>query len=328
MSKDEINRSCPDPKYNLAEEMEKVFERGADLVDNDEKQSLVYIMDNKLVLLGRILTAAEKIETWSYESRALFMLGYTAAEHDAVVAAWREKVRHDLVRPTTVSQEMLEEREVTWYDGSKVSTKQWTPIIRVMPHAEYPSGSMAICQAIADFTRMWMQEMLGIEDLATTWMVAKGSTPEGLPKEDWMGTMETLEMLAETCGESRLWGGMHFTAAVPAGKDLVDGLGAHHYEYTKILRRSGDLPKVAFRCGETGKKITGKTGAIVGEMAVADACACMKTCKIAMGGAYWSFKKSRQNSPSAKRTCMCYSKGELVKGGADTTSGAVATGDA
>merc|ERR1719461_865517 len=114
---------------------------------------------------------------------------YTTIEHDAVVAAWKEKVRHNLVRPTSYSRWAMPEKEVQWYDGSMISTKDWTPLIRTMPHAEYPSGSMAICQSVADFTKLWVQNVVGLDDLKTKWMVKKGAaTKEGLfPSEDWEG---------------------------------------------------------------------------------------------------------------------------------------------
>ena len=40
------------------------------------------------------------------------LVGYTAAEYDALLVVWKEKVRHDLVRPTTVIQGTRPERMV------------------------------------------------------------------------------------------------------------------------------------------------------------------------------------------------------------------------
>ena len=40
--------------------------------------------------------------TYSFEEELLFIYNIGVAEYDATLQAWREKVRHDLVRPTTV----------------------------------------------------------------------------------------------------------------------------------------------------------------------------------------------------------------------------------
>jgi hypothetical protein len=38
----------------------------------------------------------------SIEAQVFYHYGYTSAEHDTVVLAWKEKIRHDLVRPTSL----------------------------------------------------------------------------------------------------------------------------------------------------------------------------------------------------------------------------------
>lgn len=43
-----------------------------------------------------------------YERLVHFALGYTAAEFDAVIMAWKEKVNYDMVRPTSVSPSATE----------------------------------------------------------------------------------------------------------------------------------------------------------------------------------------------------------------------------
>jgi hypothetical protein len=47
-----------------------------------------------------------------------------------------------------------------------------------------------------------------------------------------IGNMENLLYL---CGESRLWGGMHFSASVPAGNNLCGGFGAEAYDLVKVI---------------------------------------------------------------------------------------------
>ena len=41
--------------------------------------------------------------------------------------------------------------------------------------------------------------------------------------------------MEHVCGASRLWGGMHFPDAVPAGKRLCSGIGEHAYRRVSFL---------------------------------------------------------------------------------------------
>merc|ERR1719499_978318 len=144
---------------------------------------------------------------------------------------------------------------VPWIKDQMIDPKQWTPFIRVMPHSEYPSGSMAICQAVADFTKLFLPLDGRSTPLRINWPLEKGGAGYGLPTEDVDAWTENLDEFAETCGQSRLWGGMHFTAAVPAAKDLVEGLGEMAFELAKVILNGDQLkPHVNMRalkgCGK------------------------------------------------------------------------------
>merc|ERR1711972_110407 len=47
--------------------------------------------------------------------------------------------------------------------------------------------------------------------------------------------LDSLSQLSDLCGESRLWGGMHFTAAVPADIEVCDGIGSAGYQFVVDL---------------------------------------------------------------------------------------------
>ncbi len=51
----------------------------------------------------------------TFEAGSAFLVGYTSAEHDATVVAWKEKVRHDLVRPTTFIRHRDETHKELFY---------------------------------------------------------------------------------------------------------------------------------------------------------------------------------------------------------------------
>ena len=111
---------------------------------------------------------------------------YTSAEHDATVVAWKEKVRHDLVRPTTFIQRTKESDTINTWGGPYAGTQQirgkdFQPYKRVMPHSEYPSGSACLCEAIQEFTDAYFVRTEGTAKpqvgLAAT--VAAGSSNAG-----------------------------------------------------------------------------------------------------------------------------------------------------
>lgn len=115
-----------------------------------------------------------------------------------------------------------------------VNGSDWQPYIRVMPHSEHPSGSSCICAALFDTARF----TIGRDEWSTVVKFRKGTSvvePGVTPVTDLTWTARTLSELEDMCGESRLWGGMHFPGAVPAGKQLCAGLGEMAYRRTAFL---------------------------------------------------------------------------------------------
>ena len=64
---------------------------------------------------------------------------------------------------------------------------------------------------------------------------------ENKPEHDVTLAYSTWSEIAERCGESRLWGGMHFTAAVPDGAKLCEPIGDDLFQYFSHLR-DGKVP--------------------------------------------------------------------------------------
>jgi len=236
------------PRYNYDEEIELVIDRLADLATNDTAKMLVEFFDDKARVFVSILSALDSLLDWSWEERQVFLTGYYAGEYDAVVQAWHEKVRWDRVRPTTLIKENGAVR-ITTFGGpfrglQEIKSRDFEAYKRVMPHSEYPSGSSCICHTAAQFTRTLLAERHGITGALAVQIpnnrgpFAAGSSslePGLTPAEDLFITMQSLSQLSQICGESRLWGGMHFTASVPAGVELCDGLGTAGYQFVDDL---------------------------------------------------------------------------------------------
>lgn len=192
--------------------------------------------------------------TFTLERVLLFSAVYTSAELDAVILAWKEKVRHDLVRTTTVIQETRygTPRTITTFAGpyqgvATFDASEFQPYKRVMPHAEYPSGSGCICQVNADMTAAYMNVIFNDNgaNYFTFANAAPGSSnvePGVTPASNIQLTFTSLQSIRDTCGQSRLDGGMHFTAAVPDSYELCKDFKPKVETYIQtILNGSTDL---------------------------------------------------------------------------------------
>jgi hypothetical protein len=204
-----------EPNYDYEEEVARAIENVANL--DDYKKTMIKFMDNKINIAGGMIMRLRGKYHLSLEAQVFYHYGYTSAEHDVVLLAWKEKVRHDLIRPTSLVQDLGDE-EVTSFVGTH-KAKDWVPFTRLMPHAEYPSGSGCICLAVAQYIDEFLSDQYDTESLETTWEF------EDIPPVTFSNMLD----LVEVCGESRLWGGMHFTASLPAAYELCDGVGERGY---------------------------------------------------------------------------------------------------
>lgn len=68
---------------------------------------------------------------------------------DSVILAWEAKTRYNRARPTQLVNDGNSgfSNTIHSWDGvgyGPIAAAQWDAMIRVMPHAEYPSGSGCI----------------------------------------------------------------------------------------------------------------------------------------------------------------------------------------
>merc|ERR1712176_1510107 len=137
----------------------------------------------------------------TFEDYLLFLQGISTAEYDAIIQAWHEKAYHDLVRPTTIIKHW-DDDDITTYGGDddilgpvNIKARDFEAYIRVMPHAEFPSGSSCLCTAYMEFTDTYLTDQLG------------RSVTNFRDGNDRL--YSDMTELRDVCGESRLWGGMH-----------------------------------------------------------------------------------------------------------------------
>uniref|UniRef100_A0A7S2GXC0 Vanadium-dependent haloperoxidase NapH1-like second helical-bundle domain-containing protein n=1 Tax=Helicotheca tamesis TaxID=374047 RepID=A0A7S2GXC0_9STRA len=253
LSRKEVNsRKVEKPLYNLEKEAGLVTERLSSL--DDEKKMAIELFDNKVNVINLLSRGLlfRYLSDFTFERVILFSTVYMASEYDAVILAWKEKVRHDLVRPTTVIQQRrynTPENITTWagpYKGVETfSAKEFQPYIRVMPHAEYPSGSGCICQSNIDVTKAYMKLIFNDDGegyfLSETFKAGSSLIEPGVtPAEELTLFFHDLESVREACGQSRLDGGMHFTAAVENSYGLCVGFEEPVTDYMLTLLNGSD----------------------------------------------------------------------------------------
>jgi hypothetical protein len=230
-------RVSPKPNYDYDAESIKVMNRLASLTD--EKKKLIEFFDDKIDVAFAVIgnVAAQGA---SFEQILNYVVGLTASEYDSTILAWKEKVHHDLVRPTTWIQNEMSEQTFYTYSGpflgnGDIQGKNFEAWVRVMPHSEYPSGSGCICQAMYEHTDEWLALTLGKTDSISIPLSFKAgfskTEPGKTPANDINITINNMLELRNICGQSRLDGGMHFTRAVDEAYKLCQGvgkLGAHY----------------------------------------------------------------------------------------------------
>jgi len=144
--------TSPPPQYDYEAETKVVLERTRKMASNDTQKALLEYFDSKytsilpLQIDYSIGAKDSEFEFW-YADMVLVNTMY-----DAVLLVWKEKVRHNAARPTTIVHELLGDKLVDTYAGPLMQAQfipatEWQPFIRTMPHAEYPSGSACICTA-------------------------------------------------------------------------------------------------------------------------------------------------------------------------------------
>ncbi len=134
---------------------------------------------------------------------ALVRLGIAVS--DGFIVNWRDKYRYDLLRPITYIRRVIDEK--------------WEPLLNTPPFPEYPSGHSTQSGAVAQVLTHVFGEGFAFTDST--------HVDDGLPARDFPDFWTA----ANEAGISRLYGGIHFRAAIERGLeqgacvgDFVNGL--------------------------------------------------------------------------------------------------------
>ncbi len=128
----------------------------------------------------------------------LARLGVTLA--DAFIGCWHTKFEYDLVRPITYIRRTMD--------------KKWESLLITPPFPEYPSGHSTQSGAAADvLTAVFGDNVAFVDDTHKR---------DGLPARSFAN----FRAAAEEAGISRLYGGIHFRAAIERGLEQGRCIGA------------------------------------------------------------------------------------------------------
>jgi hypothetical protein len=184
---------------------------------------------------------------WRVEQFVQYDFLVNLAAFDGGIAIWQEKRRYDAVRPFSAIRYLYRNATVQAWGGAGQGTvslpgSTWNSYLSVADHPEYPSGSACFCAAHAQASRRFLKS----DDLGWVVPFPKGSSvvePGFTPTNDMTLNFPTWTHFETVCGQSRLWGGVHFQAAIDASKPVCKRIGNRAYRYVSALiagRVTGD----------------------------------------------------------------------------------------
>lgn len=231
---------------NYEAEADFVLNQTKDMATDENKKMLVEIFDGKFTSIlpiqinWSIGSGQSEFDFWFYD------MALVTTMYDATVLVWREKVQWDRVRPTTIVHGLRAGESVNSYAGpfegvQDMPAEDWQPYVRTMPHGEYPSGSACVCSAYAEI----ITALSGSDttDFPLQMPAPAGSSrsePGVTPSSDLLFEWNSWSEVAAECGNSRLYGGMHFAGSVPAGNDLCTGTVAPNVVSKANKLKAGD----------------------------------------------------------------------------------------
>ena len=197
----------------------------------DYQKMVAELFDNKLTGLGNATF-------FSFVSRGLSLdefVHYDFLTHiaafDGGIATWQEKVRYDAVRPVSAIRHLYKNRKISGWAGpgrgivDDLPASEWRSYLSTGNHPEYPSGSSCFCGAYAQASRRYF----GTDTFGWSVPVPAGSSviePGVTPAADiTLGPWPTFTDFENDCSRSRVYGGVHFTAATREAQEMCRPIG-------------------------------------------------------------------------------------------------------
>ena len=225
--------SNPENWDEYVAQVDEVLAASANLTD--EQKMAAELFDNKIVALGfSFIHAAvqNQISPMDFARGDWLAMG---ALQDAMIVTWQEKARHDDVRPFSAIAHVYGDELVTAWGGpgmgtTEIPASQWQSYIPASDHPEFLSASTCACAASGQAAR----HFFGTDELGWSVTFPAGSSriePGITPAEDLTLSFATWSDLEDDCGKSRVWAGVHFSAAIEASAAMCYQFGDMMWDY-------------------------------------------------------------------------------------------------
>lgn len=204
----------------------------------DEQKMKAEMFHDKLRSLAVSTGITAENAGLSLEEYVQYHLTVNLASFDSAITVWYYKTRYDAVRPFSAIEYLYGDEPVTAWGGPGMGTvddipaTEWRSYLQTSDHPEYPSGSATFCAAHAQAARRF----LGTDEIQFALPAPTGSSlvePGVTPATDLMLSWTNWTDFAQDCALSRVWGGVHFRAAVEAGAELGPQFGDLAYEFVQ-----------------------------------------------------------------------------------------------
>ena len=213
----------------------------------DEQKVKAELFDDKIRSLG--FSAIFMAQSRGLSPVELIQLDFlnNLATFDAGIFVWQEKRRWDAVRPFSAIRYIYGDNYVSGWAGPGKGTlslpaSQWRSYLEEADHPEYPSASACFCEAHAQSMRRYFgSDALGypVEVKAGMSRIEPGVTPA----KDLTVIFPTWTDFSSDCGQSRVWAGVHFQAAVDESQAVCKVFGDMAYDYWTQLMDGTARPR-------------------------------------------------------------------------------------
>jgi len=180
----------------------------------EEQRMLAEFFENKLFSLPVSMVVAAMKDRVNLMDFVHVFFAQEVAVFDAGIWVWHHKRDFDAVRPFSAIAYLYGQEQIpTWAQTGTTRADRWQSYLPVADHPEYPSATSCLCAAHAAA----VEDMLGDPELGWEVTFEAGSsfiTPGEIPSQDITHVFETWDDFRLTCGETRLWSGVHFEASV------------------------------------------------------------------------------------------------------------------
>ncbi|BCD96286.1 vanadium-dependent haloperoxidase [Marinagarivorans cellulosilyticus] len=221
-------------------QVDDVLDTSANLTD--EQKMKAELFDMKIFSLGFAAIFASQSQGLSLMDFIHYDFLTNMAAFDTAIAVWKEKRRHNSVRPFSAVRYIYRDRPVTAWGGVGKGTvhdlpaSQWTSYLPVADHPEYPSASASFCAAHAETSRLFLPQGDSLDYSVPAFAGSSQIEPGITPQADLMLHFPTWTDFEDDCGNSRVWAGVHFADSVPAGQNIGHQIANRAYQFylTKV----------------------------------------------------------------------------------------------